>query len=632
MRRQKVKLRFRIRWLMHIAVAYSLLTPLSHITAPAHAGTTCYDSANFLRDRSVRGRKFMVAAAHPLAVEAGCNVLSEGGNAVDAAVAVQMVLAVVEPQSSGLAGGSAIMYWDNKHKQVRFFEGLAKAPQTVPVDLRTPTEADVAACGVNRFRGRVNNTGRAFGVPGTPRVLQMIHNQFGTQNSWSSLFNPAIELAENGFPMPPYMHTILRGTATARIPRCKFPDLQARYCRDETTPMAVNTTIRNPELATTLRIVRDGGADAFYDTQGPIAQKIIERVTQGPCIPKGEPATIPSLMTVEDFGNYEAKERSPVCGTLFDGYTVCSSAPPAFGGTALLYMLNLMEQGDIGSLRMNSFPYVHLFIESSRLAQIDRRQYIGDPDFNYVPIAGLLDPQYLQSRFDEFSWDKAIHSVQPGTLPGTTTLIQPNGSQPETPHDMTSHVSIVDAEGNALSMTTTVNSSFGAQMEAAGMILNNVQNNFTRLDSISPGDPVNHMKPHKKPRTSLTPTLVFDPEGRLKLVVGAAGGSAIPEYVAQVILGVVKYGMNPQRAMNQDHISGQWITSVNGERKLRSELESDKEVARWLDKLQALGHPAARTTTLRSGLTAIEVRYRSRNRIYLYGAADKRRDGVAMGR
>ncbi len=612
-----------------VALALLMFVVLGSMYGTAYA-SACYDSANFDRKKPVKGKKFMIAAAHPLATQAGCEVLQNGGHAIDAAIATQMVLAVVEPQSSGLAGGTMITYWDNTNKQVRFFEGLSKAPQHVTADIKTPTDDDINACGVSRFRGRVNNTGRAFGVPGTVSVLDMVHRIYGHQ-PWDTLFETAIHLAETGYEITPYMHTILEETATARIPRCKFPDLQSQYCLDEVTPKPVGTMLVNPELAETLRIVRDGGAEAFYDPQGAIVPKIIDRVTAGPCTPLGAPAIIPSLMTAQDFVAYEAREREPICEP-WSGKTICTAPPPSFGGTALIYMLNLMSRGGIETMHPKTLDWVHLFIESSRLAQIDRRQYIGDPDFNPIPIAGLLDQTYLDTRFNLYLNATALGTVEYGIPSGLLHATPYTGGDQPSESDTTSQISIVDQFGNALSMTTTINSSFGAQMMAAGMALNNVQNNFTRFDSISPGIPVNVMESCKKPRTSLAPTLVFDAQGRVELVIGSAGGSGIPDYIAQTLLGIYAYGMNPQRAINRGHVSGQAITSINGERKLRSELEAGTRMARFLDQMLAKAHPAARATKLRSGLAAVQIQYNRKGKIRrLKGAADRRRDGVAMG-
>jgi gamma-glutamyltranspeptidase/glutathione hydrolase len=677
-----------------IAVALLLAVPFT-VTALAEVQwNICEDNSDPSRTSPVKGRDFMVAAAHPAAVQAGCDVLKSGGTAIDAAVAVQAVLAVVEPAASGMAGGSLITYWDKEAKRVRFFEGLSRAPAAVTDGLRTPTEDDVASCGVTSFSSRVEVTGRAFGVPGTLRVLEMVHDIYGGEN-WNELFEAGINLAEIGFPMPLYMNTIL-GESTRGLERCQYPDLRNRYC-DGDTPKPVGTTVFNLELAQVMREVRDGGADAFYDPEGTIAPAIIERVSQGPCRPthtEDGPAVIPSLMTVDDFAAYAARERDPICREVFN-HIICSSAPPAFGGTAILYMLELMEKGGIRHMKPGSAEHVHLFIEASRLAQADRRQYIGDPDYHYNPVEGLLDKGYLSSRFELFNPDAAIDLTlddtadvnmignPPGGLPilapwhsnkhtGLSELHRspfyglpgrgsqntgarlpsfaaevglasaeteklsllgiPSGNLP-TPdasqiQDMTSHISIIDAYGNALSMTTTNNTSFGSQSEARGITLNNVQTNFTRLNSISPGKPANIMESMKKARTSVAPTLVFTRNGRLKLVVGAAGGGAIPDYVVQTILNVLLYKMDPQEAINQAHVSGQAITSnCGGVIGARSEVESDTPLASLVEDLNDLGHPCARATRLRSGLTAINVRPNG----ILLGAADPRRDGIAMG-
>ncbi|MGI8574282.1 MAG: gamma-glutamyltransferase [Egibacteraceae bacterium] len=375
---------------------------------------------------------------------------------------------------------------------------------------------------------------------------------------------------------------------------------------------------------------RSGGAEAFYDPDGAIAPAIVERVTRTPYqleTDESGPAVIPSLMTVEDIADYRAVEREALCTAVLRRF-ICSSAPPAFGGLAVLYELGLLERGHVWRTRPGSLERVHLAIEASRLAQFDRREYVSDPDFQPVRTGGLLSESYLDQRFSLIS-PHAIHPVEPGTPPWNTS--RPSvGSvvTNETAADTTSHVSIVDAHGDAVSMTTTINSSFGAQLEARGMTLNNVQNNFTRLDSISPGKPANIMEPNKRPRTSMAPTLVLGRQGRLRLVVGAVGGSAIPDYVTQTILGVVVDHDDPQEAINRGHWSGQSITSnCAGIIGARSELEEGTEVAGLLDELEAIGHPCARLDDLRSGLTAVQVR----GRRLLRGAADPRRDGAAVG-
>lgn len=621
----------RLRYLiLTLAVTLGLMTAasvpaeLSQVqAAPAHADV-CKSSRTH-PGADARGTRFMVATAHPLATEIGCAILERGGNAVDAAVAVQIALAVVEPHSSGLAGGTLITYWDANRRDVRFFEGLARAPETVTENLRTPTRQEREELGIDRFPSEVASTGRAFGIPGTVRVLSDVHELYGTL-PWEDLFDDAITLARDGFPMSVNMHATLKQSANGRQ-RCDYPDLRARYC-DGDAPKAVGEKLYNAELAEVLREVRNGGADAFYDPNGKIAPAIVERADKGPIKLRGNdegPTVIPSLATVEDFAAYEAHERNPECRDAF-GMMVCSSAPPASGGVTVLQMLGLLERGKAQQFAPDSPERIHLALEASRLANFDRREYVGDPDFHPVPVTGLLDSGYLDERFSLISSDHAVHPVKPGSPPGA----EPAGSKIDTGNDadQTSHVSIVDAAGNAVSMTTTNNIHFGAQMEARGIILNNVQTNFTETTSISPGKPVNIMEPHKRPRTTMAPTIVLDRTGRLRLVLGAAGGGPIPDYVTQTLMGVLVDRMNPGTAIAQGHYSGQQITSnCQGVIGPPSELEAGTPAARLLDELKLRDHPCAQVVSLNSGLTAIEVQGKR-----LLGAADRRRDGIAIGR
>jgi gamma-glutamyltranspeptidase/glutathione hydrolase len=581
---------------------------------PAVAAPSCDQRSDAARSAAVSGRSLMVAAAHPDAAAAGCEVLRRGGNAVDAAVAVQAVLAVVEPQSSGFGGGTLITHLDRKRARVEHYEGLASAPGEVTDGLRTPTASERAELGVDEFESEVAATGRAVGVPGTVAVLEQAHERAG-RLPWKRLFDRAIRLAEDGFAMPPYLHEVM-SDSTFGLSRCRYPDLRARYC-DGDAPKPVGTLVLNRELADVLRELRRGGADAFYDPEGTIAPAVVARAAAGPhklVTDAAGPAVIPSLMTVEDVERYEPVRRDPICRERL-GRELCTAPPPSFGGVTVLQQLGLMERGGVAHMAPLTPERVHLAIEASRLANFDRREYVGDPDFHDVPVAGLLDEGYLDERFALFSPERAIQRVEPGNPPGAD-------------EDMTSHVSIVDRGGDAVSMTTTVNSSFGAQMEARGMVLNNVQENFTRLDSISPGKPANVMEPYKRPRTSIAPSLAFDGRGSLRLVVGAAGGSGIPDYISQTFLGVTVDGMDPQTAIGQGHWSGQAIaTNCGGAIGPYSELERGSAAAALLPALQEREHPCPRLAELRSGLTAIEVGPNGR----LLGAADPRRDGAAVG-
>lgn len=354
---------------------------------------------------------------------------------------------------------------------------------------------------------------------------------------------------------------------------------------------------------------------------------------KGPIKLKGNtagPVVIPSLMTAQDFADYTPIERTEVCRKVF-GLSVCTSAPPAFGGVSVLEMLGLLERGEVGKTDPGSPDRIHLSIEASRLANFDRRAYVGDPQFNVVPVEGLLDDKYLDQRFSLFSKDRAVDPIAPGDPMGALPPAPSISEEPSTVDvgDPTSNVSIVDGEGNAVSMTTTNNSHFGSHLEARGIILNNAMNNFTDTESVSPGKPVNVMQAQKRPTASMAPTIVLDGEGKkLRLVVGAAGGSHIPDYVVQTLVGVIVDGMGPAEAIDQGHYSGQNITrKCDGDRGAPSEVEADRRVALRLTTLVAREHPCPRAVALDSGSTAIEVRGDQ-----LLGAADTRRDGAAAGR
>ncbi|GAA4837946.1 gamma-glutamyltransferase family protein [Saccharopolyspora rosea] len=593
--------------MLALGVAAVIAVGAAPVAADAADGAhRCADTADPGRAEPVRGERFMVAAAHPLAVEAGCEVLRRGGSAADAAVAVQAVLTVVEPESSGFGGGSLITYWDARTRRTEFLDGLAQAPAEVTADLHTPTERERREHGVDRFDDSVDYTGRAVGVPGTVRVLDLLHDRHGT-TPWPALFTDARRAALDGFAISPYLHDALREG-------CAYPDIRARYC-DGTSPKPVGARVTNRDAAGVLGEVAAGGADAFYDPHGTIAPAIVRRAAAGPFQPRPDehgPAVVPSLLTVRDFADYRARERPPLCGEVVE-HRVCTAPPPASGGLTLLNTLSLAERHGITDHKPNSPDYAHLAIEASRLSGVDSRAHVGDPAFTHVPVAALRDPAYLDGRAARISPDSAVHPVRPGLAPGRDA-----GDG----HDTTSQVSIVDGRGNALSMTTTVNLWFGSRLEARGIVLNNAQTNFG-----TPGSP-NRVEPSKRPATSMAPTLAFDPSGTPRLVTGSAGGGPIPDYVAQSLLGVLSYGMNPQDALNAPHLSGQRRKAdCGGEPDVASDVERGTTAESLLPALTARHHPCPAATELRSGATAVE---RTEDGTFL-GAADDRRDGVAMG-
>ncbi|MFT4192262.1 MAG: gamma-glutamyltransferase [Comamonas sp.] len=657
------------------------------------------------------GSNVMVASADVHASAAGCKVLARGGTAIDTAIAVQAVLGVTEPFGSGLGGGSVITYYDAATRAVRTFDGLSSAPaETGGVDTiykataqDVATEAPYNACkaglvagnSLSSQQGNTNISARAAGVPGTLAVLDTVHQLYG-KTPWNALWDDAIDLARDGFPMSPYMystlyaeanelddegHPVAAGTAvpawvnaagTARgAARCKYPDIHARYCEpgdaSQQKPRAIGTLLHNPELAASMALVRDGGAQAFYDPQGAIAPAIVAKLTHGqlPCtsiLPSagtaaapsvaGTIARIPSLMTTADFAAYKAIERTPLSGTRF-GLTIYTPPAPSFGGLVTLYNLGLMERKQIASTAFNSTAYLHWVTEGSRLANADRRTIVGDPADSNVDarVAALLSPAYLDARAALIT-DTALATVPAGssadgipafaatrpananaaplasagnaTLAPRTLLLAQTGQPADHDEDWntTSNIAIVDGYGNAISMTTTINTHWGSHIEAAGILINNALSNFS---AGTPGLDVNGYAANKRPRSSIAPALAFDAEGRLKLVWGSAGGGPIPDYIVKTFLGHGVYGLDLQQAINADNFTGQ-----NGS----AQLEAGKPIASQVDPLIGqYGNTSANAeaTALKSGISGIAVSHDAQGRPVYTGAADNRRNGAANG-
>lgn len=648
----------------------------------------------------IAGTNMMVTSADIQASMAGCKVLAGGGSAIDATIAVQAVLGVAEPFASGLGGGSVITYYDAASKTVHTYDGFSAAPGTtggVP-DIYKAVAQDVsntapfnacktglaAGASISSQQGNTNISARAFGVPGTLKVLDLVHRSHG-RTPWNQLWGDAIGLADNGFPMTPYMYSTLyafndeydddgnpvsAGSGVAAwvnsagtvkgAARCKYPDIKARYCdptdASHQKPLPIGTLIRNPELAVTLAQVRDGGADAFYDPSGPIAQAVITKVTTGqlPCksiLPSPGTATnpavastiasIPSLMTAADFASYRAIERDPLVGTRF-GQTIYTQPAPSFGGVVQLYTLGILERKGLQGAApvFNGLPFVHLATEASRLANADRRNIVGDPAYSNTNarIDVLLSSAYLDARAALVT-DTALGTVPvggvadgiPPFMPFTPPA--PAGSGPtdrsktaaptqSEDFNTTSNVAVIDGYGNALSMTTTINTHWGAHIEAAGIMLNNAMSNFS---ASTPGLDVNGYAAYKRPRSSIAPSIAFDASGRLSMVWGSAGGGPIPDYMVKTFLGTKVYGLGIQAAINADNWTGQ-----NG----IAQLEAGKPIADTVEAMIATyGNTAANVspTGLTSGLSGIDVGYDLDGLPLYLGAADNRRNGAAVG-
>jgi gamma-glutamyltranspeptidase / glutathione hydrolase len=522
----------------------------------------------------------MVAAANPMAVEAGLEVLRRGGSAVDAAIAVQMALGVVEPQASGLGGGGFLLHYDAATGAIAVYDGRETAPAGA-----TPTiflDRDGKPLG---FR-EATVSGISVGVPGALAMLELAHKEQG-KLAWSELFQPAIKLARDGFAAPLRLAEWLQ-----RMPSLgDDPGLRAIYFTADGSPKKLGERVVNPALAETMQQIADQGAKAFYE--GPIAAEMVERVRRH---------VRPGTLSLADLAGYRPIKREPVCGP-YRVWIVCGMPPPSSGGIVTLQVLELIEPFDIWRDRPDSVRVLHLIAEASRLAFADRNRYIADPAFVPVPVAGLLAPAYIAERRLLMSEDRSMGTVGPGLPPGYVER-------------GTSHISIVDRWGNAVSFTTTIEASFGAQIMVRGFLLNNELTDFSPQPEAG-GKPVaNRVEPGKRPRSSMSPTLILDRDRKLFAALGSAGGSRIIGDTLQTVIGILDWDLPMQAAIALPR-----IISANGP----VELEAGTPLAAQADALRDLGHEV-QVRPHDGGLSGVR-----RSGDGWEGGADPRRDGVAKG-
>ncbi len=533
----------------------------------------------------------MVSSANPLASQAGIDVLKKGGSAVDAAIAVQAVLTLVEPQSSGIGGGAFLMHWSPKTEKVTAYDGREQAPAAATPELFLDENGKPFD-----FLTAVKS-GRSVGVPGAIAMLAKAHQEHG-RLSWAELFEPAIALSENGFEISPRLNRMINlAPGFGETPAGK-----ALFFDDKGKPFPAGHVLKNPELAVSLRTIASQGPEGFYT--GEIAEKIVNAVQNAPANP--------GAMTLEDLASYEPKKREAICKP-YRSWTICGMPPPSSGGATVMQILTLLEGFDIGSLKASSTEAIHLISEASRLAYADRSLYLADSDFVDIPLDALLDKAYLSDRAQQISPKKSLGIAKPGSPLKKDSRLAPQISR-EAPS--TSHFSIIDGDGNAVSMTTTVEFVFGSNLIAGGFILNNQLTDFSRQPVIDGRQVANAPDGGKRPRSSMSPTLVFDEDGELYALVGSPGGSRIIAYVAKTLVGLLDWDMDMQSAVALPH-------HVNRNGLL--ELEADTKIVDLAPELERLGHEI-KVRPLNSGLHGIRVLPDGT----LEGGADPRREGVAL--
>lgn len=567
-------------------------------------------------------RKFAVAAANPLATDAGYQVLKAGGSAVDAAIAVQMVLTLVEPQSSGIGGGAFMLHFNGG--EVEAFDGRETAPAAADEKLFLDADGQPIP-----FADAVVG-GLSVGAPGAVRMLEMAHRQYG-RLPWATLFEPAIALAEGGFKVSARLHTLLQADKYLK----QDPQAAAYFYNAAGEPWPVGHTLQNPALANVLRTLAAQGAKGLLE--GAVAQAMVDKVQRHP----GNPGRL----SLTDLAHYQPKKRAPICHDYraqARDYRICGMPPPSSGAIAIGQILGMLNHTAAARLPLASSPggtpgssglapsaeWLHLYTEASRLAFADRAFYLADPDFVQPPHGGwasLLDPAYLAERARQIGATR-MKTVRPGA-PGAVNISY--AAMADQPEHGTSHVSIVDAWGNALAMTSTIEDVFGARMmvsthpaQRGGFLLNNELTDFSFAPTDAQGRPVaNRVQPGKRPRSSMAPTLVFDKAtGQLVMSAGSPGGALIIHYTAKTLYGVLNWGLLPQQAINLPNFA-----STSG----HTLLEENRFEPATIGALKGRGHEV-REIPMTSGLQAL-TRGQAHGQPLWFGGADPRREGVVMG-
>jgi len=553
----------------------------------------CGNQGNTEEDGSGAGAsgQAMLSIANPHAAEAAMEILRDGGTAIDAAIAAQAILSLVEPQSSGIGGGAFLLYYDAAAGTVQAYDGREMAPRS------TRPEHFLGPDGTARGFADIVRGGTAVGVPGVMAMLEMVHDDHGAL-PWSGLFEAGIELSETGFSISPRLRFFITRAPWTRA----MPDTFSYLFDESGEPLPEGHTLVNQDHADSLRLIANQGASVLYE--GELADAIVTRVNSS--------EINPGAMTLEDLSGYRALERDVIC-TPYRSYQICGMPPPTSGGLVVEMILAMLEDYDLASMGPNSPEAIHLISQASRLAYADRALYMADADFVAVPVRGLLSEEYLDRRAALIDPDTDMGTAEAGNpWPEDMPELAPDLS-PDVPG--TSHLSIVDSFGNAIAMTTTVESIFGSNLMVGGFFLNNQMTDFSH-EAQRNGRPIaNAPAPGKRPRSSMAPIIILDEEGAFFAALGSGGGSRIPLYVLQSIISIVDWDMSMQEALDQPH-----FLNRNGS----TELEAGSDLAAIAPALVGRGHQV-RNTVMNSGTHGIMIRDG-----VMDGGADPRREGVVL--
>ncbi|NBV05960.1 MAG: gamma-glutamyltransferase [Proteobacteria bacterium] len=546
-------------------------------------------ASNFRKLKSVSADKYMIVTADEAASKAGAEILKKGGSAVDAVIAAQLVLNVVEPQSSGIGGGGFLLYYDAKTKKTSYLNGRETAPEKAYAKMLLDKE------GNPRQFEEVVQGGLSVATPGALKIMQEAHEKYG-KLKWKELFEPAIKLARDGFIVSNRLHTLADHISYLK----NFDEAAKIYLKSDGTAYQVGEVIKNPKLAKTLQTLAIEGITPFYS--GKIANDIVHTVQHS--------KINPGILSLNDLKNYHSHQGDLICASYRIKYKICSMPLPSSGGVTLLQILGILENFDLAKLKPQSPEALHLIIEATRLAYADRNEYLAD--VSGVPLEKMLDKKYLKSRSALIKRNQALPKVAAGKFALARQNFIVNNKTVELPS--TTHLSVVDEEGNAVSFTSSIEYFFGSALIVDGFLLNNQMTDFSFLPEINGKKVANAIEPNKQPRSSMTPVFVFDKNDKLLMVVGSPGGPRIIQYSLRTILDYLDWKIDIQKAISMPN-----FVVLNDV----VELEKDTAIVKLEPGLKKLGHQVT-VKELTSGIHAITIKNKK-----LTGGADPRRDGVA---